>query len=505
MFIICAVTAVLYLSFVILNYKDEVRLLQESAVNMKQKQDNLAAQLQVAQEHKSRLQSQVDQGVKGLQTAKEKFEEYRLKLKAAQDKAKIDSDKKYDEVKRSLELTKNELDDLNQDHAKLLEANKVTMEECETQAEEKNKVIEGLKGQREVDKAVIAKETEKRESKIAALESVNADLTEKLTKLRAEINKLKAETVSKGNLAQKSINSQANDVFLHSPVNQTKDIRKSDVITKKLDAAVNTDRQSHNLQVPSVDNDAIDKLVLPAHPRPIDHKDIQNVQIAKPMAVQNLGPEKYANDVQSQRMVQLPVIPKDQENIQIPHPWAKQLSHESHDSGFKVVGQPVLPEPRIGDGREAGGGRNIPSINNNLGVLAQPNFGGDDERSGSARVIPQEDRNRQGVAPNLGVQVDNPLEAEGNPNSLHQPQLQLNAPDGDVNGDGLANHNDDDEDHAFGNDKDYGAGALDKPDRGNLGGAVDGAAVVGAAPPDFDEQKINGLNVDFKKRKRKFA
>ena len=31
--------------------------------------------------------------------------------------------------------------------------------------------------------------------------------------------------------------------------------------------------------------------------------------------------------------------------------------------------------------------------------------------------------------------------------------------------------NDDDEDHAFGNDKDYGAGALDKPDRGNHGGA----------------------------------
>ena len=32
------------------------------------------------------------------------------------------------------------------------------------------------------------------------------------------------------------------------------------------------------------------------------------------------------------------------------------------------------------------------------------------------------------------MQVDNPLEAEGNPNSLHQPQLQLNAPDGDVQG-----------------------------------------------------------------------
>ena len=29
---------------------------------------------------------------------------------------------------------------------------------------------------------------------------------------------------------------------------------------------------------------------------------------------------------------------------------------------------------------------------------------------------------------------------------------------------------DDDEDHAFGDDKDYGAGALDKPDRGNQGG-----------------------------------
>ena len=45
-------------------------------------------------------------------------------------------------------------------------------------------------------------------------------------------------------------------------------------------------------------------------------------------------------------------------------------------------------------------------------------------------------------------------------------------------------NDDDDEDHAFGNDKDYGAGALDKPDRGNHGGMF----IVGS---------IGDLYVDF--------
>ena len=54
-----------------------IRLLEESSLFLKQKQDNLAAQLQVAQEHKSRLQNQVDQSVKSIKTAKDQFETYR--------------------------------------------------------------------------------------------------------------------------------------------------------------------------------------------------------------------------------------------------------------------------------------------------------------------------------------------------------------------------------------------------------------------------------------------
>jgi len=513
-FIISAVAAILYLTFLILNYKDEIRLLEEATVNLKQKQDNLAAQLQVAQEHKSRLQNQVDQSSKTLKTAKDQFESYRSKMKAEQDRLKDEGDKKVNALKRSHELTKNELDDMTQEHAKLLEANKLTMEECEKEAEEKNKVIQGLRGRREEDQVAIAKEAERRKTEIeglkiniAALQAINADLKGSLSSMKAEMNKLRAEAVSNGNLPRKSINSQANDVFLHSPVNETKARKSSDLITKKIDAA-NTNRHTHNLEVPSIHNniDDINNHVLPAHP-PIDHKNIQNPQIAKPVAVREGG---NAN-VQSPIMKQKPIIPKDQENIQIAHPWAKKLSHDSHDSGFKVVGQPVLAQPRIGNNNNEGRGKrqNIPLINNNLGVIVQPQMAGEDGGIRKANVIPYADRDRQLAAPNMGVQVDNPLEAEGNPNSLHQPQLQLNAPDGDVqgigDGRGALDNNDDDEDHAFGNDKDYGAGALDKPDRGNQGGAVDGAAVVGAAPPEFVDQKLGGINVDFKRRKRKFA
>lgn len=513
--IVCAVTATLYLTYLILNYKDEIRLLEESSLFLKQKQDNLAAQLQVAQEHKSRLQNQVDQSVKSIKTAKDQFETYRVKMKMEQDRTKTDSEKKYDIMKKSFELTKNELDDLTQEHAKLLEANKLTMEVCEKEAEEKNTIIQQLRGQREQDQAAIAKEAKRSKTevgglrtKIAALQAINANLKESLSSMKTDMNKLRAEAVSKKNLPQKNINSQANDAFLHSPVNETKVFRKSgDVITKRLDTA-NTGRHSLNLHVPFIHNniDDINKYVLPAH-LPLDHKDVQNPQIAKPMAVRDAGDAD--TNVQSPGMQQNPIIPKDQDNIQIAHPWAKGLSRDSHDSGFKVVGQPVLAQPKIGSNEEGGEGlsRNIPFINNNLGVIVEPKLGDEEGRDRKANVIPYGDRDRQVVAPNMGVQVDNPLEAEGNPSSLHQPQLQLNAPDGDGqgNGEGGIDNNDDDEDHAFGNDKDYGAGALDKPDRGNQGGAVDGAAVVGAAPPEFDDQKLAGINVDFKKRKRKFA
>jgi len=511
--VFCTVSATLYLTFLILNYKDEIRLLEESSVVLKQKQDNLAAQLQVAQEHKSRLQIQVDQGIKSMITAKDQLENYRVKMKAEQDRLRTESENKYDTMKKSFELTKNELDDLTQEHAKLMEANKLTMEVCEKEAEEKNQIIQQLRGQRDEDQVAIGKEAQRSKteveslkSNVAALKAVNAELKDSLSTMKAEIYRLRSEAVSKGNAAQKNLNSQANDAFLHSPVNGSKAVRKSgDVITKRIETA-NTGRQSNNLEVPSIHNiNDIDRRVLPAHPQ-LDHKDIQNPQIAKPMAVRDGG---YVNfNVQSPRMQKNRVIPKDQENIQIAHPWAKKLSRDSHDSGFKVVGQPVLALPKI-DNNDQGGSpnKNPPLINNNLGVIVQPKIGDEEGVDRRANVIPYGDRDRQVVAPNVGVQVDNPLEAEGNPNSLHQPQLQLNAPDGDGNGDGKAgiDNNDDDEDHAFGNDKDYGAGALDKPDRGNQGGAVDGAAVVGAAPPEFDDQKLGGLNVDFKRRKRKFA
>ena len=39
-------------------------------------------------------------------------------------------------------VVQGELDDLTHEHAKLLEANKLTMEECERESEDKNKVNE---------------------------------------------------------------------------------------------------------------------------------------------------------------------------------------------------------------------------------------------------------------------------------------------------------------------------------------------------------------------------
>jgi len=542
----CAAALLLYLSFLIFNYKDEIRLLEESSASLKQNQDKLAAQLQVAQEHKSRLQNQVDLGIKSLRTLKDEFVTFREKKKSEQEKMKGDSEKKYDALKQSYDLTKSELEDITHEHQKLTEANKLTMEECEKDAEEKNKqfwrvlqtakvkALQQLQDLRDKDQLAATNEATRSKTKVdtlstnvAALQAVNAELKASLSFTKAELNRARAELLSKENRLSKNINSEANDAFIHSPVNDSKTDKKSgDVITKKLDAAVNTGgHHSHNLVVPSIQNDNNkNNHVLPAQP-PVDHKNIQNPQIAKPVGAESNGADALANSPGMMRMRQNPVIPKDQDSIQIAHPWAKRISHgshDSHDSGFKVVGQPVLAQPRFHDG---GGGskktkKNIPLDHENLGVLAQPRLdggggGGGGERK-KADVIPFGDRDRQVAAPNL-VQVHNPLEAEGNPgNSNNQPQLQVNAPEGDVQKGGNGKpggENDDDEDHAFGNDKDYGAGALDKPDRGNHGGAVDAAAVVGAAPPEFDDQKFDDqkigniqhdFNQDFK-RKKKFA
>jgi len=522
-FVFCSLASIIYLTFLIFNFKDEIRLLEENSASLKQKQDNLAAQLQVSQEQKSRLQNQVDLGIKSLKVLKDEFVAFRMKSKKETESLKGDHEKKVESQKRNFDLTKGELDDLTQEHAKLLEANKLTMEECEREAEEKNKAIQSLQSRREEDQVALNKEAKRTKAEIAtlneninALQAVNADLKESLSMSKSEVNRLRKQLLQlKEN--PKNINSQANDAFIHSPVNDTKTDTKnlrlnadSDVITKRLGAVNTGGHQSHNLEVPSINNNNNNNHLLP--PRGVvDHKDIQNPQIAKPVGVADMNANNaHANS--PGMMLQNAVIPKDQENIQIAHPWAKRLSHESHDSGFKVVGQPVLAEPRLdndADGRKTH--RNLPFVNNNnnLGVIVEPRLGGSDVDGKKANVIPYADRDRQVVAPNVGVQVDNPLEAEGNLNSLHQPQLQLNAPDGDIHQVGDARqavgNDDDDEDHAFGNDKDYGAGALDKPDRGNHGGAVDDAAVVGAAPPEFDDQKVGAINVDFKRRKRKFA
>ena len=89
------------------------------------------------------------------------------------------------------------------------------------------------------------------------------------------------------------------------------------MITKRLGAANTGGHQNHNLEVPSVNNN-----FQPPHPV-VDHKNIQNPQIAKPVRPQ-LNPNVGARD-SLPRLHQNAVIPKDQENIQIAHPWAKRL------------------------------------------------------------------------------------------------------------------------------------------------------------------------------------
>ena len=87
-------------------------------------------------------------------------------------------------------------------------------------------------------------------------------------------------------------------------------------------------------------------------------------------------------------------------SIYFPH---YPLSHESHDSGFKVVGQPVLAQPKLGDDNNDFKNRRFVN-NNNLAVIDEPRLGGDGHGNNANRVIPQADRDRQVVAPNVGVQ-----------------------------------------------------------------------------------------------------
>jgi len=71
----------IYLSFLILNYKEEIRLLEESAAGLKQNQDKLAAQLQVASEHKARLQKQVESSLDDQKALRRNMEVLDLMLK----------------------------------------------------------------------------------------------------------------------------------------------------------------------------------------------------------------------------------------------------------------------------------------------------------------------------------------------------------------------------------------------------------------------------------------
>ena len=77
-------------------------------------------------------------------------------------------------------------------------------------------------------------------------------------------------------------------------------------------------------------------------------------------------------------------------------------SHDSHDSGFKVVGQPVLAEPKLVEDAEGSKtNRNLPlANNNNLGVIVEPRLDGLDGKKPD--VIPYADRDRQVVAPQVG-------------------------------------------------------------------------------------------------------
>merc|ERR1712136_106128 len=65
-----------------------IRLLEESAAGLKQNQDKLAAQLQVASEHKARLQKQVESSLDDQKALKEEYGSFRSNAKIAQDNLK---------------------------------------------------------------------------------------------------------------------------------------------------------------------------------------------------------------------------------------------------------------------------------------------------------------------------------------------------------------------------------------------------------------------------------
>ena len=60
-----------------MRFRSKIRLLEDTSTSLKQKQDNLAAQLQVAHEQKSRLQNQVDLGINSLKVLKDEYVSFR--------------------------------------------------------------------------------------------------------------------------------------------------------------------------------------------------------------------------------------------------------------------------------------------------------------------------------------------------------------------------------------------------------------------------------------------
>lgn len=431
----------MYLSFLILNYKEEIRLLEESAAGLKQNQDKLAAQLQVASEHKARLQKQVESSLDDQKALKEEYGSFRSNAKIAQDKLKAEATKRHDALKQSHDLIKNELDDLTQEHAKLLETNKITKQECDKQADDNLKAI--LKEKHKHEEELLIK-----------IKNIN-ELSSEAAAARSSLSQLKDDLLSCKVKLDKAPQTLPSDSITIGHMNAKKNLDVPSESFKNIDTHVKTTETRH--------------LKVPVNPQILNPKSVDNPLVNK-----------------------LPVIPKDQDNLQIQHPWAKK-SFDSNDSGFQVIAQP--------------GGFDVlkREINNNLGVIVEPNL--DKASNVKDHVIPNEDRNRQIVEPKLVLkevdgqllqpQVDNPLEAEGNLDAHHQPQLQLNPPVERGVG------NDDDEDHAFGNDRDYGVGALDKPDRGNVGGAIDDPA-VGAAP-QFEADKLDKIDLDFQRKKRLVA